>query len=194
MAHPPETERVTTGTGYRLVLPDEWFTIDLDPGRRERSVRALAERQFAGIDNAPLLKSQAREELLAKAEAAYAKGGLDMFLSMQQIAGIPIAASLIVFLVPAHEGGHVADAERLAETLRDASVTQLPAGKAVRVLRHAASGGSELAAGAANLEVFVPVPGGGAWLLLSFSAPLGPLVPAMIKLFDAICMTLRWDR
>jgi hypothetical protein len=40
----------------------------------------------------------------------------------------------------------------------------------------------------------VPVPRGGGWLLLSFSAPLGPLAPAMTRLFDAICSTLRWDQ
>jgi hypothetical protein len=40
----------------------------------------------------------------------------------------------------------------------------------------------------------MPVPRDGGWLLLSFSAPLGPLAPAMIKLFDAIAATLRWDQ
>jgi hypothetical protein len=54
--------------------------------------------------------------------------------------------------------------------------------------------GSQDESASATLEVFVPVPGGGAWLLLSFSAPLGPLVPALTKLFDAICTTLRWDQ
>jgi hypothetical protein len=198
MTHPQGSGGAVSGAGYGLVVPDGWFTVDLDPGHRDRSVRALVERQFAGIDNAPHLKSQAREELLAKAEAAYAAGGLDMFLSMQQIAGIPLAASLIVFLVPAPEGGRAADAGELADTLRgedrEVSVIDLPAGKSVRVLRRSVSGGSEPRAGGVTLEVFVSVPASGAWLLLSFSAPLGPLAPAMTKLFDAICMTLRWDQ
>jgi hypothetical protein len=198
MTPPQETGPATPGLGYRLVVPDGWFTVDLDPGRRERSVRALVELQFAGIDNAPHLKAQAREELLAKAEAAYETGGLDMFLSLQQIAGIPLAASLVVFLVPAPEDGRTADAGQLARTLRGdnrkVSVTDLPAGKSVRVLRRAGPGSSEQGADAATLEVFVPVPDSGAWLLLSFSAPIGPLAPAMTKLFDAICTTLRWDQ
>jgi hypothetical protein len=198
MTPPQRTEPAISGAGYRLVVPDEWFTVDLDPGPRERSVRALVERQFAGIDNAPHLKAQAREELLAKAGAAYDGGGLDMFLSLQQIAGIPLAASLVVFLVPAPGDGRAADAGQLAGTLRgddrEVSVTELPAGKSVRVLRRSATGGSEPGADAATLEVFVPVPGSGAWLLLSFCAPIGPLAPAMTKLFDAICTTLRWDK
>jgi hypothetical protein len=198
MTPPLETGSTTPGLGYRLVVPDRWFTVDLDTGRRERSVRALVELQFAGIDNAPHLKAQAHEELLAKAEAAYETGGLDMFLSLQQIAGIPLAASLVVFLIPAPADGRTADAGQLARTLRGddrkVSVTDLPAGKSVRMLRRADPGSSEQGADAATLEVFVPVPGSGAWLLLSFSAPIGPLAPAMTKLFDAICTTVRWDQ
>lgn len=65
--------------------------MDLDPGRRERAVAALVERQFRGADNVPHLKAQARQELLTRTEAAYAAGGLEMFLSLQQVAGIPLA-------------------------------------------------------------------------------------------------------
>jgi hypothetical protein len=172
--------------------------VALDPERRARSVRELVERQFAGIDNAPHLKAQAREELLSRAETAYEAGGLDMFLSLQEIAGIPLAASLLVFLVPPPEDGQPAEATQLAETLRCedryVSLMDLPAGKSARVLRRGELDGTQPGTDATTLEVFVPVPSTGAWLLLSFSAPLGPLAPAMTKLFDAICKTLRWDR
>jgi hypothetical protein len=178
-------------TGYRLVVPDQWFALDLAPGRRERSVTALTERQFAGVDNAPHLKAQAREELLARAETAHDAGGLEMFLSLQQVAGIPIAASLVTFLVPPSSGpvssGELA--RSLADNDRQVSILELPAGNAVRVFRRSGSGDGQASA---TLEVFIPVPGSG-WLLLAFSAPLGPLVPALTKLFDAICTTLRWD-
>lgn len=192
------TEQTTTGgepaTAYRIVVPDEWFVIDLEPGRRERSVAALVERQFAGIDNAPHLKAQARQETLAKAEAAYSAGGLEMFLSLQQIAGIPVAASLVTFLVPPPATG-TATAEELAATLDgdegQLTVVDLPAGTSVRLLRRAGSNGD---AASATLEVFAPVPDTESWLLLSFAAPIGPLAPALTKLFDAISMTLRWDR
>jgi len=197
------TEQTTTATGvaYRLVVPDEWFVIDLQPGRRERSVAALVERQFAGMDNAPHLKAQTRQETLAKAEAAYAAGGLEMFLSLQQIAGIPVAASLVTFLVPpppppvAAAAADVVTAGELAATLAgddgEVTVVDLPAGPSVRILRRAGADGDEASA---TLEVFAPVPGHGSWLLLSFAAPIGPLAPALTKLFDAISMTLRWDR
>ena len=100
-------QRESTVSGYRLVAPDDWFAVDLEPDRMERSVAALVKRQFAGIDNAPHLKAQARQQLLAQTRAAQEAGGLEMFLSLQQVAGVPIAASLVIFLVPPpgpHEG------------------------------------------------------------------------------------------
>jgi hypothetical protein len=181
-------------SGYRLVVPDGWFPVDLEPGRMERSVAALVKRQFAGIDNAPHLKAQARQQLLAQAEAAQAAGGLEMFLSLQQVAGVPLPASLVIFLVPP-PGPQAVTAQELARSLagdeRRATVVILPAGQAVRVpVRPSSPGEPE----SATLEVFVPVPHNGEWLLLSFATPLGPLAPALTKLFDAICTTLRWDQ
>jgi hypothetical protein len=180
--------------GYRLVVPDGWFSIDLEPGRRERSVAALVKRQFGGTDSAPHLTAQARQQLLAQTQAAQAAGGLEMFLSLQQVAGVPLAASLVIYLVPP-SGTEMMTARDLARSLtsdgRDASVVDLPAGQAVRAVERPSPTGEQ---GSATLEVFVPVPHNGEWLLLSFATPLSPLVPALTKLFDAICTTLRWDQ
>jgi hypothetical protein len=182
-----------TASGYRLVVPEGWFSVDLEPGRMERSVAALVKRQFAGIDNAPHLKAQARQQLLAQTQAAQAAGGLEMFLSFQQIAGVPLPASLVVFLVPS-PGTQAVTAQELARSLasseRQTTVLSLPAGQAVRVLGRTSSSDESASAG---LEVFVSVPHSGEWLLLSFATPLGPLAQALTKLFDAICTTLRWD-
>ena len=181
-------------SGYRLVIPDGWFAVDLEPGRMERSAAALVKRQFAGIDNAPHLRAQAGQQLLAQARAAQAAGGLEMFLSLQQVAGVPLAASLVIFLVPP-PGTAVVTAADLARSLtgdgRRVTVADLPVGQAARVLRQT---GTDDGPTMTTLEVFVPVPHNGEWLLLSFATPLGPLAPALTKLFDAICTTLRWDQ
>ena len=200
MTEAETTATATTGhqdggvSGYRLVVPDGWHAVDLEPGRMERSVAALVKRQFAGTDNAPHLKAQARQQLLAQAEAAQAAGGLEMFLSLQQVAGVPLPASLVIFLVPP-QGTQAVTAQELARSLagdeRQAAVVSLPAGQAVRVQGRASPHGEPRSA---TLEVFVPVPHNGEWLLLSFATPLGPLAPALTKLFDAICTTLRWDQ
>jgi hypothetical protein len=186
-------QRENIVSGYRLVAPDDWFAVDLEPDRMGRSVAALVKRQFAGIDNAPHLKAQARQQLLAQTQAAQEAGGLEMFLSLQQVAGVPIAASLVIFLVP--PGSHEVTVGDLARSLavgdeRRVTTVDLPVGQAVRVLRRT---WNEDGSASATLEVFVPVPDNGEWLLLSFATPLGPLAPALTKLFDAICTTLRWD-
>jgi hypothetical protein len=57
----------------------------------------------------------------------------------------------------------------------------------------AAGTGVRAGASATDVSFSFPVPGSGAWLLLSFSGPEGPLAPAMGDLFDAIAATLRWS-
>ncbi len=224
MTRPAAQDEPSRVTGYRLVVPDSWFAVDLEPGRRERAVAALTERQFAGLDNAPHLKAQARQDLLVQAEAAYAAGALEMFLSLQRVGGIPIAASLVIFATPAPAPEPAAAGTRTNGTEADAlgalageltgrgqqvRMMDLPAGRAVRAVpavpavpaeaevtptgeRHQPGEGHQPAS--PTLEVFVPVPGGSGWLLLSFAAPLSPLAPALSRLFDAICATLRWQK
>lgn len=180
-------------TAYRLFVPADWAALNLDPARREQSVTALVEHQFAGLHKASLLKAQARRELLARVEATHSAGGIELFLSMQRVADVPIAASLATFLIPSDGSGAVS-ADRLAQCLagddRDVTLIDFPAGQSVRVRRYS---GSPDTLGSAIQEVFVPVPGSGCWLLLVFAAPFGPLAQSLAKLFDAICATLRWD-
>jgi len=181
-------------TGYRLVVPADWHGINLEPARREQSVSALVGRQFAGADNAPHLKAQAKRALLARAAATHEAGGTELFLSMQRVAGVPIPASLAIFLLPPDDGRTVA-ANQLAQVLagpeRQVTILDLPAGQSVRVLRsHAPADEPD----SAIQEVFVPVPDSAWWLLLAFATSAGPLVRPLTSLFDAICATLRWDR
>ena len=64
---------------------------------------------------------------------------------------------------------------------RSASIIQAPAGTGIRAQ-----------ASATDTSFYFSVPGSGAWLLLAFSGPDGPLASAMADLFDAIAGTLRW--
>jgi hypothetical protein len=63
------------------------------------------------------------------------------------------------------------------------TLADLPVGRAIRVCRRAE---------AVILDLHVPVPDSGAYLILSFSTPLNVLADAMIILFDSIASTLRW--
>jgi hypothetical protein len=180
---------MTRPADYRLILPEGWFRIDLEPGSREKSIATLVQRQFRGADDAPHLKQEARQKLLATAHDAFRNGGIELHVSMQTAAGFPLSAALVVTLTPPHEHDQVMiTPARLAETLtrdgRQVTIMDLPAGQAVRVRNGEPP--------VTNLDIHIPVPGSSAYLLLSFSTPLAPLADALVGMFDAIAGTLRW--
>ncbi|HEY6481285.1 MAG TPA: hypothetical protein VIZ00_14725, partial [Streptosporangiaceae bacterium] len=130
------------------------------------------------------VKAALRRHLADLAEAAWRTGGIEFYLSLMMAGPLPIPASLLVTLIPPPPSGPLpaeamaADAEKRGRSVRP---IQTPAGTALRAQ-----------ASATDLSFYVPVPGSGAWLLLAFSGPAGPLAPAMAELFDAIAATLRW--
>lgn len=175
---------------YRLTVPEGWCRIALEPGVREPAIAKVIDQQFRGVDNASQLKGNARGQLLRVAQHAYGNGGMELYVSLQTAGGFPLPASLVVTLTPPHDDPAVlVTPERLAETLGNSfgqvAIIELPAGQAVRVRRRAE---------ATILDVYVPVPESGAYLMLSFSTPLDALADAMIGLFDSIASTLRWIR
>lgn len=180
---------------YRLIVPEGWFRIDLEPGSRESAIGSLVDQQFRGTGNVPQLKHQARAQFIKMAQGAYANGGIELYISLQAAAGLPLSASLVVTLTPLHQQeGMLVPPGRLAEVLASRSdevtLVGLPAGRAVRARRRIA--GSEGRPQVTNLDVHVPVPESSAYLVLSFSTPLAPLADAMVGLFDSISETLRW--
>ncbi|MBV9794662.1 MAG: hypothetical protein JO016_12060 [Actinobacteria bacterium] len=189
---------VAPPSDYQLVLPDGWFRIDLEPGTREQAAAALIERQFRGADDIPHLKAEARDKLLVTAADAYGNGGIELYVSLQAAAGMPLPAALVVTLTPPHPDERVTvTPELLAATLAataepggaaadggEITTVELAAGRAVRVRRFDPP--------VTRLDLHVPIPDSGAWLLLSFSTPLAPLADALVGMFDAVAGTLRW--
>jgi hypothetical protein len=179
---------MTRPTDYQLIVPEGWQRIDLQPGVREPALARVIERQFRGADGTARLKSQAREQLLQIAGHAYRNGGLELYVSLQTAAGFPLPASLVVTLAPPHDNAAVTvTPERLAQALatvgNQVTLADMAAGRAVRVRRLAE---------VTTLDIHVPVPDSGAYLMLSFSTPLKALADAMVGLFDSIASTLRW--
>ena len=196
----------TPPADYRLLLPDGWFRVRIDPEGRERSIDALVDRQFEGIDNAPHIKRQLRDSLHAQAVAAYESGGIELYLSLQQAAPLTIPASLLITLVTPLPTGSLPSLTDLANLLVDgggeASLVELPAGEAVRVRRETgqpgrptppgASGQADEMLPAVTLDYQLPVPATQAHLLLTFSTPLVQIGDAMVELFDAVAGSLTW--
>ncbi|MDN3252553.1 hypothetical protein [Streptomyces sp. MA25(2023)] len=203
----PPGSRTGPPADYRLLLPEGWFRLDIDPERRERSVDALVNRRFEGMDNVPHIKRQLRQDLLAQATAAFREGGIELYLSLQQAGPLTIPASLLVTFLPASSSGTTTSLEHVATRLAsdgqaEVEVVELAAGTAVRVRR--ATGGPDQAPPAGlpgkaeetlpslTLDYQLSVPGTETHLLLTFSTPLVQIADAMVELFDAVAGSLTW--
>jgi hypothetical protein len=183
---------------YQILVPDGWFRISLDGAARYKAITTLVNRQFRGLDNVPQLKLDTRKALRHVADAAYANGGIEMYVALQTATGFPLPASLIVSLTPPHEDPAAAvTPDRLAGSLAgqggEVTLVDLRAGQAVRV-RHPDTGSSGQPGLEYRLDMHVPVPDSSSYLILSFSTPMNPLADPMTDLFDTIASTLRWVR
>lgn len=186
---------------YRLVLPEGWFRIGLDPGPRESAVEALVEQQFKGIDDAPHIKQEMRKDLSRRARKAYENGGIELYLSLQPAGPVTVPASLLLTLVPLAHAEELTPRE-LATSLkndglpqREISVGELKTGPVVRVRARSEPSKKDAANGhppSLTVDYHLPVPDSYAYLLLSFSTPLEPIADAMSGLFDAIADSLTW--
>ncbi|MEV0206172.1 hypothetical protein AB0H97_13325 [Streptomyces sp. NPDC050788] len=182
---------------FGLITPEDWYRIPLQPPeRREASVSALIKRQFAGVDDQPVLRRKAEAQLRDTAQAGVDQGGVVLYLSFLEAGGIPLSASLLVSRL--HQRFDGLDAVAALAGSGEVGLVTLPAaGRAARLLRRERTKqsrklGSEFAD--TVVEYFVPVPDRDEVLMLTFSTPLEPIADAMVGLFDAVAETLRWQR
>ncbi|MFF4259031.1 hypothetical protein ACFY1L_48435 [Streptomyces sp. NPDC001663] len=182
---------------FGLITPEDWYRIPLQPqDRREASVSALIKRQFAGVDDQPVLRRKAEEQLRGTAQAGVEQGGVVLYLSFLEVGGIPLSASLLVSHLQQKFDGLDAVAA-LAGSGEVGLVTLPAAGRAARLLRRQRTKQSRKLGSEFEdtvVEYFVPVPDRDEVLMLTFSTPLEPIADAMVGLFDAVAETLRWQR
>lgn len=194
----------------QVALPEDWWVIPLlDAEERDRSVRALLDRQFAGRADLPLLRMELRRELTAQVEGAAAAQGRLLAISLQHVDGVPVPAALVLHWVdlprPAEPGPGALLLE-LQDGLRtpvgvqpDAGSSldlgRLPAGPVLRRVheRVAHLDGAEPVPSLVA-DYWVERPDGAGVVQLAFSTPVLPLREAMLELFDAIAGALRWVR
>ncbi|MFD4630115.1 hypothetical protein ACFVYR_16715 [Streptomyces sp. NPDC058284] len=197
---PLRTEWDSPPGNYTIFVPAGWFQLHLDPGERDRGIIALADRQFAGVDNAPVLKERLMRDLQKQAKKAHREGGVELYISLLTVEGLPLASSLLVSVLPdGWPGCRTAHdlARRLGETGRLAEVRRLDAaGDAVRTEKTEAADparqmGNTLAT--TTVAYHVPVPASRKWLTLTFSTPMEGLAQHMVGLFDTVAGTLHWE-
>ena len=187
--------------GWSLMLPPGWWHVPLDE-RRGQSVTALLENRLASLprDRVAPLRRELEGELSRLAERAAQNGATDLYLSVDLMCGLPVAASCLVTVVPTGVGAALPAAE-LAAMMGDqpddeVGVLEVAGAPAARVRRREpvteADGFATGELPVTRVQVYVPVPNKTETLLLSFSTPIDPIADAMVALFDAIAGSLRW--
>lgn len=182
---------------FGLITPEDWYRIPLQPqDRREASVSALIKRQFAGVDDQPVLRRKVEEQLRGTAQAGVEQGGVVLYLSFLEAGGIPLSASLLVSRL--QQKFDSLDAVAAFAGSGEVGLVRLPAaGRAARLLRRRRTKQSRKLGSEFEdtvVEYFVPVPDRDEVLMLTFSTPLEPIADAMVGLFDAVAETLCWQR
>ncbi|MFF1377062.1 hypothetical protein [Streptomyces sp. NPDC058308] len=171
---------------YHLLVPRDWFRIDLTLDRWRPQLKTFVDQQAAGRH----MSAQARQGLWTTlrntAESGVSQGSLELFLRSESTVEAATPATLLVSLL-AMPGDLYATPEEWARSLSDrrgadAEVTliDLPAGRAVRV------------ATATALDLFVHMPGRAGYLLLAFTVPLSGVDSSLGQLCEAMARSLRW--
>lgn len=191
MSESAETKAAGPSVGvprdYRLLVPREWFRVDLTRDRWRAQLKTFVDQQTEGRRVSAELTRNVWATLRNTAEAGRARGAMEFFLLATSRDG-NLPASLLVSLMPMRDTR--ADPQEYAAWLdmrepesgarRQISLVDLAAGTAVRVLD------------ATALDVHVSMPGGVGYLTLSFSAPITGMAGPMEQLCDAIAGSVRW--
>ncbi len=190
----------------RVTLPADWWATPLaDEATWRRAVEALLDRQFDGWQDNPLLRSELRRTISAQAEAAAAAGAQLLALSLQQVHGVPVPASLVLSRIDVAVDAGEDVLGDLQESLRPNPDAPLPAGTSLdlarlpvgRTLRRVQTQATAIEPGQEPLptltaDYWLEHPAGDAVLHLAFSTPLVALRDSLLELFDAVVSALRW--
>ncbi|MGC5168915.1 hypothetical protein [Luteimicrobium sp. DT211] len=190
-----------------LLLPDDWWAVDLtDERARRRSVRGLVARQFGRSDKPSALQLDVLRELDATTRAAAAARGGIMAFSLMQAGDKPLSASLTTFRVPAPAPSRIPrKREGLARLAADLTAAAAPGVEVVvadgplgSVVRQVAveRGPAELDADRTPQLVaryWLDPRDGEGWYQLVFSTHLVALRDGMLGLFDAIVASVGHD-
>ncbi|MER5880036.1 MULTISPECIES: hypothetical protein [unclassified Streptomyces] len=172
---------------YRLLVPREWFRIDLGHDRWRRELKTFVDRQAEGKSVPAEVTQEAWTTLRNTAEAAVAKGALEFFLRPELRDGSILPVSLVVSLIPTPGApspdqlfASFDERERRKGTGAEVSAVVLPAGEAVRMRT------------GTTVDWYIHMPGSVGYLVLGFVVPLTGVDGAMGRLCTSIVESLRW--
>jgi hypothetical protein len=202
------TDQAVARVGYRLILPPGWTRIPVrdDP---KPALDDILSRSFAGLpkDKYGPLQAELRKKLLAQIATARESQGIDLYLPIERVHGLTVAASFVVAIME-FDSVETPDAEDVliayAAQSDDATVAEIDSAPAVRTERivAAAEGASpedEASYGSRRVDYVIAIPDSAdMWLSVSFSTlgdgdPDGDVAKLLVELFDAIMSTFRWQ-
>lgn len=186
------------------MLPPNWSRIPLRDGTDEAILRIVDEAVADLPDDLPRDRiPEVRLELVRRLRKAAAdarkSGGLDLYLPVQQMRGVTIAASFVVSEVTLAAGADpalvlarlLADAEQSQSAAVDGSVGY----RNERVARASGDEGGEYASRRVDYVLAVPEDDT-RWVTVGFSTladgdPKGAFADVLVELFDAVMTTFR---
>lgn len=195
--------------GYTLIIPPGWTRIPLKEGTQE-AVKEIVDQAAERISgDLPRDKvSKARLELYRRLNSsvkdAQRQGGVDLYLPVDPMHGVLIAASIVVAKVDTSLRDGVGGQDVLTQLLSDyadAESVEVAGSAAVRNERTVdADPEKDAEAPSKHVDYIVQVPSSGAdsgWVVVSFSTigdgdPAGDLTAVLVELFDAVMTTFRW--
>ncbi|MFJ6566075.1 hypothetical protein ACIQNU_01520 [Streptomyces sp. NPDC091292] len=174
---------------YRLLVPRDWFRLDLTEDRWRGQLKTFVDREFLRTRTPAETSRAIWSALRNTAESGVARGALEFFLRTEPAHGPDrptVPASLLVSLKPLPRG-LVPEPTDFAATLSERrgpesriDVVRLPAGETVRVIT------------ATTLDFHIRMPGDAGYFLLAFTAPVSGTKSPLGDLCDAIAHSLRW--
>lgn len=171
---------------YRLLVPRDWFRVDLTQERWRGQLKTFVDKEFAGSGSPAEVARGIWTTLRNTAENGLTHGALEFFLRSDSPEGSGAPASLLISWPPMPRGMTPAP-EELAEVLTrstnprtDVTIIDLPAGRTVHARTET------------TLDYHVRMPGDVGYFHLAFSVPLSGTEGPMGSLCDAIAHSLRW--
>ncbi|MEU5957314.1 hypothetical protein [Streptomyces sp. NPDC047525] len=204
---PPADTR--NACGYTLIIPPGWTRIPLREGTEEavkEIVDEAAERISGDLPRDKVTKARLElyRRLNSSVKEAQRRGGVDLYLPVEPMHGLLIAASIIVAKVDTvlRDGADRQDVlTQLLTDSTDVESVEVAGSAAVRKERTVDADPEKGAeAPSKHVDYIVQVPSSGAdsgWVVVSFSTigdgdPAGDVTEVLVELFDAVMTTFRW--
>lgn len=187
---------------YRLVLPAGWFTISTDPGRRDKDIGRLMDRQFTGQARDELIRLRVELDRRLRRDVARAaeRGATQIHALVDPLLGLPISATLVVAQLFAGPDGSIgAQLKSLlgeAEGVVENDPVTIGGVSALRRVRRAEEPMTEDEGAPVVWHThvdYVVQADPDRLLVLSFVTSTDEVAPAMVVVFDAIAATLHLD-